>query len=313
MRHGRTVTLTPNPALDLWTGTQSVKAGPKLRCSAPRVDPGGGGINVSRVIRILGGETTAIYLKGGLTGEALALALAAAGIEGSAVETAAATRQSFSVQEETTGAVYRFVLPGEPAGEADAAAMLERVSQLAPTAAVVVGSGSLPPGMDKDFWAHAARRAKAAGAAFLLDSGDGVPPALAEGVDIYRENTSAIARFENQAISWPHEAAEWAEARISQGAAQTIIITEGDRGALMVTAQGRVVMQPPKVPVASAIGAGDSFVGALCFALSHDRSPEEALRLAVATAAATLLTPATELCRLADIERLLLQVTRVDA
>lgn len=311
MHKRRTVTLTPNPALDLWTTTAHVQPGPKLRCTALKQDPGGGGINVSRVIVRLGGDTLAIHLAGGFAGMALAEALEREGVPALSVPGAGTTRQSFSARDEMSGAVYRFVMPGEPAAPGEAGAMLDRLSDAAAQAGIVVGSGSLPPGLDRGFWAAAARIAKAAGAKFLLDSGDGVAEALAEGVDIYRENTSAIAEFEGRPVAWPQQAGEWARARIEAGAAKMVIVTEGARGALMVTREERVILQPPKVETSSAIGAGDSFVGALCHALCRGDAPREALRLAVATAAATLLTPGTDLCEVADIDRLLPMVTEV--
>lgn len=308
----RTVTLTPNPALDLWTTTAHVQPGPKLRCSPLKQDPGGGGINVSRVIRRLAGDTLALYHAGGFTGMALAHALEKEGVPALAVPSVAITRQSFSARDEMSGAVYRFVLPGEPAGPGEDRDMLDKLAGVAGEAGIVVGSGSLPPGFSDDFWAQAARVSKAAGAKFLLDSGDGVPEALAEGVDIYRENTSAIEHFEGRPVRWPDQAGEWARGVIARGAAEIVIVTEGERGALMVTREGSVILQPPQVEVSSAIGAGDSFVGAFCHALCRGDEPKEALRLAVATAAATLLTPGTELCEIGDIERLRPLVTEVD-
>lgn len=324
MTAARIVTLTPNAALDLWTSTPAVLPGPKLRCTAPSEDPGGGGINVSRVAVRLGSETLAIYAAGGLTGAAVGEALRREGVAAAHVPTAGATRQSFSVQDEGTGAVYRFVTPGTALAAEEVAALLQAldralngapngVSNGGPNAApdpgaIVVGSGSLPPGVAPGFWAECAARARAAGARFVLDTGTGAAEALAVGVTVFRENADVIARIAGSPLAWPGETADWARERIAQGAAEIVIATEGARGALMVTREAAVLLAPPRVVTTSAIGAGDSFVAGFCHAIAAGDPPEEALRLGVATAAATMLTPGTELCARADVLRLLGEV-----
>lgn len=110
----RILTLTLNPTLDLATAVDAVVAGPKLRCDAPEIDPGGGGINVSRAVRILGGRSTAFAVSGGPTGEMLEHLLRGEGIAPVVLQGPGATHESFSVTDRATGAQYRFVLPGPP-------------------------------------------------------------------------------------------------------------------------------------------------------------------------------------------------------
>ncbi len=302
---GTVLTLTPNAALDVWTTTDTVRAGPKLRCSRPRKDPGGGGINVSRVLHRLECDTFALCAAGGRTGEQVVAGLERDRIPAECCRIDGETREDFSVRENDSGDVLRFVTPGPELSAEEGGRLLDRLAELAGDAALVVGSGSLPDGLGEEFWAGAVRRCKDAGARFVLDSHHGVGPALDEGTFCFRENNDAISRLAGRHLAWPREAAEWAADRITAGAAEMIVVTEGSKGALLVTREARLVLSPPHVDVQSAVGAGDSFVAGLCLALSEGRGVEDMLRQAVATAAATLLTPGTELCRKQDVDRLL--------
>lgn len=305
MEPGRIVTLTPNAALDMWTTTEKFEIGPKLRCSVPKLDPGGGGINVSRVVHRLGGETLAVFAAGGSVGDEVAAALERDGVPALRVGIHGNTRQNFTVREDESGDVLRFVTPGPEVSEAEAETLLEKLRDAVGDASMLVGSGSLPRGVSSRFWAQAAAIAGPSGARFVLDSGDGAEQAMKEGVFLFRENTDTVAKLAGRDLSWPEQAADWASEQVAAGAAEIIIVTEAEKGALLVTAEQRIVLPPPEVESRSAVGAGDSFVGGFCHALAHRKSIEDALRMAVATAAATLLTPGTELCRPEDVERLL--------
>ncbi len=106
------VTLTVNPALDVSTTTETVMPEHKMRCGPSRVDPGGGGVNVSRVIERLGGHSTAIYAVGGATGQAYRQLLEAEGIIGRAIPITQSTRENITIDELSTGKQFRFVLQG---------------------------------------------------------------------------------------------------------------------------------------------------------------------------------------------------------
>lgn len=299
------VTLTPNPALDLWMTTPRFRTGPKLRCTRPKLDPGGGGVNVSRAIHRLGGATLALHAAGGRTGDDIAAALDREGVPAERCPIAGDTREDISVRETETGGVLRFVTPGPELRAEERDDLLERTRRAVSGASLAVGSGSLPEGMDDRFWAETAAICRQAGTRFLLDSHDLVGPALEEGVFCFRENRDAVSNLVGHDVGWPEEAADWAEAQVRSGRAEVVVLTEGADGALLVSEDFRLLQMPPKVEVRSAIGAGDSFVAGLCTVLSRDQGLEEALRTGVAAAAATLLTEGTELCRREDVERLL--------
>lgn len=301
----RILTLTPNSALDLWTTTERLLDRHKLRCASPRLDPGGGGINVSRVIQRLGGETLALFTAGGAFGSQIVSMLRDQGIHSECVGIAGQSRLSIHVAEDATGKVFRLVMPGPTLTASEGEDLLDRFSQHAGDAALAVASGSLPPGLGEDFWARVADRARQAGCRLVLDSHDGVRPALEKGIFLLRQDWDEAADLVGRAMAWPGEAADWASGEVGRGACEMVIVTHGAEGALLATGTGRVRVAPPKVDARGAVGAGDSFIGAFCLALARDEAPEHALRWGVAAAAAALLTPGTELCREEDVRRLL--------
>jgi 6-phosphofructokinase 2 len=111
---------------------------------------------------------------------------------------------------------------------------------------------------------------------------------------------------------WPEGQADWASALIARGRSEIVVVTRGAEGALLVTRDRRTRIRPPATTVVSAVGAGDSFIGGLCAGLVGGQSTVEAGVLGMAAAAATLLTPGTELCEPADVERLRAEIEVFD-
>jgi 6-phosphofructokinase 2 len=304
------VTITLNPAVDLSTTVDRIQPVAKLRGQSQRRDPGGGGINVARVIRRLGGEARAIYPVGGAIGSLLRQLLDQEGVASQTWTIAGETREDFFVDEIATGKQYRFILPGPQLNAFEWQECLKLVSALDPFPRHLVASGSLPEGVPDDFYARAARIARQRGAGFVLDtSGPALAAAVAEGVDLIKPNLREMRELSG---SEPSDAYEWeaaAEALVAGGKVATVALTMGHLGAALVTRNE--VLRAPPIPITprSAVGAGDSFLAALIWRLSSGASREDAFRLAVAAGAAALIHPGTELCRIDDVERLAAEVT----
>lgn len=303
----RILTITLNPAVDITTAAAEVVPGQKLRCDQPRVDPGGGGINVSRVIKELGGETTALVAVGGATGALMRTLIEAAGIDAVFLKASGTTRQSFAVHDRANGAQYRFVLPGPVQDAVFAEHALAAVGDLLAIRdfPYVVASGSLLPGIPDDFYGKLAEVARARGARMILDtSGRSLAGALGGGAYLIRTNRIEACELAQTLNVDPDDPERLARSIVASGSAEAAILTLGADGALLVTKYGSARIRPPHVDVVSPVGAGDSFVGATCFALAEGWRIERACAYGVASAAAAMLTEATELAHRDDINRL---------
>jgi 6-phosphofructokinase 2 len=297
-------TLTLNPALDVTTCTEKVRPGHKLRCSTPRFDPGGGGINVARVATHLGGAATAVFPSGGPAGAMIVKLLEAQKVAILPVPIAGATRESFTVDEGRPGDQYRFVLPGPELGEDELAGLLDALFGVRDATYIVV-SGSLPPGCDPAIFKRIGARCRKAGMKLVIDtSGPALAACEGAGAWLIKPSLREVADLLGREIA--SEDDEMAAARTLQerGFAEIVVVSLAERGALMV-GEGRE-LRVPAIPVEAkgTVGAGDSMVAAITLAASEGKGIEDALRYGIAAGAATLMTPATELARKEDVERL---------
>ena len=303
------VTLTINPAIDIFVNVPRVEPARKLRCSAPKRDPGGGGINVARAAHRLGGNVVAIYPTGGAIGKLLHRLVEREGIDSIVTPSHVETRENFTAYEETTGQQYRFVLPGSTLHRAEWEAVLDKLTTLPQKPKFVVASGSVPPGVPEDFFARAAQLAKRIGAHCVVDtSGPALKTTLDEGVTMIKPNLVELSDLVG--VSLANDEAYTAACRklISSGRAKVIALTLGEQGALLVTADRALRAHSPAIEPVSTVGAGDSFLGGFVAALAAGKELQQAFRAAVAAGSAAVLSPGTELCRQADVERLLPEV-----
>ncbi len=303
------LTVTLNPAIDISTATPHVLAGPKLRCIEPETDPGGGGINVSRAIRILGGQSTALVALGGATGERLAGMLIRAGLTLAGFDAPGETRESFSVLDGATHQQFRFVLPGARWPKTATTAALDAIERAAQPGALVVLSGSQPPGVEADFPVRALARLRTRGATMILDTSGAPLFRVAEGrdahLDVLRMNHDEAAELAGQPLATRKESADFAQSLVRAGVARIVIVARGSEGNVLATDEERHFASAYEVPVKSRVGAGDSFVGAFTLSLARGESVAQALKWGTATASAAVMTPGTKLCTMSDVKRLM--------
>jgi 6-phosphofructokinase 2 len=308
------VTLTINPTIDLATSVAEVSPEHKLRCDPERRDPGGGGLNVARVIHELGGESLALYPRGGPTGDLLERLLEQKGLRRWPISISGHTRENFTVTEKKSGREFRFVMPGPTLTEAEWQLCLDSLSTVAADADFIVASGSLAPGMPVDFYARVARVARKQNARLVLDtSGEPLRAALAEGVFFAKPNRREFRDMMGAQVEELSAMAAAARTFLEQGRAEVLVVSMGADGALLTTREGQYRAVPPPVRTSSSVGAGDSFVGGMTLGLARGLPPHEAFRWGIASGTAALLSEGTGLCRREDTERLLAQVqpTRV--
>jgi 6-phosphofructokinase 2 len=305
----RITTLTINPAVDISWEVEDMVPIRKLRSSRGTIFPGGGGINVSRVISILGGESTAVLTRGGLTGTLLTELLDDLGINLNrrVIKVQGHTRLAATVFERSSAQEFRVTPPGPELAESEWQAFVDAVDKL--RSEYIVCTGSLPKGVPTDFYARIAALAKDRGEKVILDtSGRALFEALNEGVYIVKPNQRELEHLVGRKASSPKEQEEIAQQIITEGKAEIVALTLGAEGALLVWKDGMKRLPSPQVEVKSAVGAGDSFVGGLTYGLASGRSIEDAFALAVAAGAAAVMTAGTELCRKEDVDRLYAQL-----
>lgn len=297
------VTLTLNPALDKSASTERLTPEQKLRCSALQEDAGGGGINVSKGIRKLGGSSTAVFPSGGATGQRLQQILAAAGVETDILAVIGDTRENFSILETSTGLQYRFTLPGVDMSEQEADACLDIVRRLKPD--WLVASGSLPPGLPDTYYEKVAAFAKDIEARLILDtSGPALLAAADEGLYLLKPNLGELSALAGVPQLEMNQVDDAALEIIRQGKCEIVVVSLGPQGALLVTRDGFEHIPAPMVKKRSTVGAGDSMVAGMVWALSAGKTPIEMARVGVACGSAATMNPGTELFHPEDVWRL---------
>jgi 6-phosphofructokinase 2 len=306
------LTVTLNPSIDVTTSVDALKPLQKLRCSKARLDPGGGGVNVSRAIKELGGESQAFVALGGDAGAQLRHLLEATGLRIDYWQLVSETRISFTVLENSTALPYRFVLPGPVISPFEADEILKRLEKLIGRyTGYVVASGSLPPGIPDDFYARLARKTRELGGRFVIDT-HGNPLRLATEERPYLVRLNHLEAQELLGGGADAAAYTLASELVDRGLTEAAIVTIGERGAIVATPRGSLEIKPPKVAVKSGVGAGDSFVAALVFGLANGWALEDAARYGVAAAAAAVTTDATELCKRETVEDFYAQISKAN-
>lgn len=298
-------TLTLNPALDKSTSVTRVIAESKLRCIAPKFEPGGGGINVSRAIKKLNGESVAVYPKGGFTGTLLEDLLKHEGIHQIPVDAKEWTRENFTVVETETNRQFRFGMPGPELTSFEWQKCYDMVTQTSDNREYLVASGSMPPGVPVDFFARLAVESKKNNTRFVLDtSGDALKAAVEEGVYLLKPNINELAQLVNCKLEDVHEQEEAALQVVKSGKVKVMIVSLGPAGAMLASKKGVIHVSAPAIKKRSTVGAGDSMVAGIVLTLSRGKSLLEALRYGVAAGTAATMNSGTELCKLSDVNNL---------
>jgi len=305
MRVPPIVTLTVNPCVDESADVDRVVPDRKLRCGAPRYEPGGGGINVARAVHRLGGDALAIYPAGGPAGDLLRTLLADEGVPQRAIPIASRTRENLNVFEISTGRQFRFVLPGPDLAPAEREALFAEVAGMRPFPRYLVASGSLPPGVPPDYLARLARLARERGGRFVLDgSGDPARRALEEGVFLAKPSLAEFQRLTGLTDAGEANLVREAQRWIARKRCEVVVVSLGVAGVLCVSSDSVERRAAPVVPVRSTVGAGDSMLAGIVWSLEGGRSLSNALRFGIAAGAATVMNPGTALCRREDAHRL---------
>jgi 6-phosphofructokinase 2 len=304
MKNQPIVTLTINPSLDKSTHFSGLIAEQKMRCEKPRYDAGGGGINVSKAISKLGGSSTCIFTSGGSAGEMLEELIQKEKLEKIAIKTKNWTRENFIAFDNVTKAQYRFGFPGNAFSENEKDKVLQTIRDLKTDYLVI--SGSLNEGLPNDFYQKIAEIAKSSGAKVIVDtSGEALLKILETGVYLIKPNIGELAKLIGVERLELNEVEKAAKNLIEKGSAEIVVVSLGADGAILVTKDETHLVKAPKVEKKSTVGAGDSMVGGMVWALSQNKTLKEVIQLGVCCGTAATMNEGTQLFKVEDVMRLL--------
>lgn len=302
------ITITLNPALDKSTYVNHVQPEKKIRCKSPFYEPGGGGINVSRAIKKLGGSSCAWFLAGGPSGDNLCELLRKEDVKFRSVKIKNWTRENLMVMEENTGNQFRFGMPGPEVTEAEWRQPLAWLEELKDDELpkYVVASGSLAPGVPDDFYLQVAEIANRRGFRLVVDtSGKALIKAAGEGVYLLKPNMQELPTLIGKEEVSALEQEQLAKQVLKEGKCQVLVVSLGPRGAMLATREGKIsYVVSPAVKQQSAVGAGDSMVAGMVLSLLKGWSLDEVVRYGVAAGTAATMTPGSELCKKEDTENI---------
>lgn len=297
------VTLTVNPAIDKSTKFAGLVAEQKIRCEEPRFDAGGGGINVSKAIARLGRKSLAVFTAGGASGQLLEDLIKKEDIDYQVVEIKNWTRESFTAVDSLTNSQYRFGMPGAEIFKEESDEILRRIEQLKPD--YLVASGSLPPKIGDDFYEKVAAVSRKIGSKLIIDtSGEPLKCAIDEGVYLLKPNVSELAKLVGAETLEMDEVDDAAREIIAKGGCEIVVVSLGPQGAMLVTKDFCEHIPAPPVQKKSTVGAGDSMVGGMVWALSSGKTLQEMLRWGVACGSAATMNEGTQLFKKEDAQKL---------
>ncbi|MDB5012981.1 MAG: 6-phosphofructokinase isozyme 2 [Daejeonella sp.] len=302
----KVITLTINPALDKSAKVDQVKPEQKLRCHSIVYQPGGGGINISRVLQRLGVSSNCVFTAGGGTGKHLNKLLQQDHIKTEAIFTAEPTRENFSVIDTSTGFQYRFGMPGTPLTEDELELIKKTVADQLAEGDFLVLSGSLAENTPANFYSSLIKGLSDKKVKVILDSsGAALKESLKENLFLIKPNQNELAQLagkENLSLS---ELENCAKDLINNGKLEYAVVSLGAKGAFIASKSGIVHQQIPKVEVKSTIGAGDSMLAGIIYSLIHGFPPETMLKWGVACGVSATMSEGTDLARMDDVERVL--------
>lgn len=304
-------TLTMNPAIDLEAEVGTVTPDVKLRCAEPRIDAGGGGVNVARALHRLDGKASALFPEGTTLGSFYRSLVENEGVD---CATFAIDQPMHRInthfRETEKQHQYRFCLPGPKLKEGDWQKALDLLKKVLKEGDILVTSGSLPPGVPTDFNTLTAKIAKEASAYSVLDAPGDVLKALEQtSISWITPNRNEFEDLLGREVA-DHKLEKELSSFVADSVFDNILLTMGPKGALYAGKEGFESIPSPEVEKLSSVGAGDSAVAGLTLGLARDEDHLASCRNAVAAGAAAVMTPGTELLAKKDFEALLDRVKK---
>ncbi len=303
------VTLTPNPSVDRTVSIAELQRGEVQRATASRIDPGGKGVNISRALTAHRASTLAVLPSGGPEGHLLAELLAEAGIEVSIVPIQGSIRSNLALVE-PDGTTSKINEPGPLLSDSEIAALLAGAeSTLVDHPSWLVGSGSLPPGVEHDLYAGLVRRCRDAGVRVAIDaSGLALSHAVGAGPDLIKPNLEELEELVDKSLATLGDVLAASMDIVTHGVA-TVVVSLGRHGALLVTPTMTAFAVAHVSSPLSTVGAGDALLAGFLHASASGATSVDALHAGVAWGAAAVSLPGSRMPTPADVASIQISVT----
>ena len=303
------ITVTLNPALDRTLTIPRFSTGTVNRAHESRLDPGGKGVNVCKVLKTLGEDPLATGFLGGSAGRAIADALDSLGIQHDFVAVTGETRTNLKIYDPELLTYTDINDLGDPVSEESVRALEEKLLLLAKPGDTVLFAGSAPRGIAPELPAAWARKLSARGVKVAADQDGAQLLAMIPAKPfLIKPNEHELKEM----LNLPNVKEETlcrAARELVRGGIAHVVVSLGEKGALFADAEGVLFAQGPKVDAVSTVGAGDSLTAALLFSAERELEREDAARLAIATAAAKVTCPGSSPPSMALVQHYFNQVT----
>ncbi len=301
------LTVTLNPSVDRAVFVHELKVADTNRIIRTETDAGGKGVNLSRVLCELGGETIATGFLGGGAGAYIRQVLDIQRVLHCFVEIAGDTRTNFSVEDDAENPPTTFNERGPEVKGEDIDRLFAQVKEYLPKLSWLAMGGSLPPGAPVDVFRQLVELGHSAGVKVLVDAdGDAMREAMAARPDFIKPNEREASRLLGRELGGRNDALNAAMELYQHlgGGEKIAVVSRGAGGAVLACEDGLFDGMTPNVEMRSTIGCGDSMLGGMLWSLGRGNSLEDSLRWGLAAGAATACTDGTEIARRPMVERL---------
>jgi 6-phosphofructokinase 2 len=300
------LTITINPCVDKSSSVKGIIPEKKLRCDAPKYEPGGGGINVSRALQRLNIASLALFISGGRTGKLLEELLLGENLETLPFPVKNETRENFIVVDKLNNQQFRFGFPGQSISEQEQTKFLHTIGSIKEFPEISVISGSSPDGVDPEFLKEIIQICKRKNSKVIVDtSGKSLEIAVKEGVYLIKPNIGELAVLTGNSELSGSLIDKAAKDLIKSGSAEIIVVSLGASGATLYHGNEKIHQSAPRVRVRSTVGAGDSMVAGMVSVLANSGSMQEILQMGIACGSATTMAEGTGLFKSENVYKIL--------
>ncbi len=303
------LTVTLNPAMDKTVEIENFQIGAVNRISSMRLDAGGKGINVSKTIKSLGGDTKAIGLLGGRTGSFIKNDLDRLGITNEFYFVQGETRTNLKIVDSHKKTTTDINEPGPKITLEDMEKVEEILINNIDRNTIAVFSGSIPAQGENGIYGKWIKAVKRAGGRAILDAeGELLRQGIMEGPCLVKPNLHELEGLLNKKIESIQQAESQGRSLIEQYGIEMMVVSLGEKGAIFINRHQSVLVHALKVDVKSTVGAGDSMVAALAYCMDKGYDFEKAAKLSVASGVASVMTQGTQASSLEKIQELERQI-----